>query len=257
MVTQLTKEESIKVALLVGEILLKSGAETYRVEDTVKRICAVNGYHDIQPFVTPTLILIGDNSMDNKMSLVRINTRSINLERVAAINDFSYGYAACKLDFTETLLYLQGVAKQTGYKAQSHIWASGIGSAMFTVMLGGNWADFVASLMVGAIAMYCYQASERMYSSFFISNMLAGLVIGGLACIASSIYAICSVDKIIVGSVMPFVPGLAFTNGVRDFLSGDLIAGNSRIAEAIIIACSIAVGVGFMMKIFIILQGRL
>ena len=79
MVTQLTKEESIKVALLVGEILLKSGAETYRVEDTVKRICAVNGYHDIQPFVTPTLILIGDNSMDNKMSLVRINTRSINL----------------------------------------------------------------------------------------------------------------------------------------------------------------------------------
>ena len=257
MITQLTKEESIKVALVVGEILLKSGAETYRVEDTVKRICAVNGYQDIQPFVTPTLILIGDNSMDNKISLMRINSRSINLERVAAINDFSYDYTTCQLDFQETMLHLQGIAKQTGYKAKIHIVASGIGSAMFTIMLGGNGADFGASLLVGAIAMYCYQASERMYSSFFILNMLAGLVIGGVACIAASIYPTCSVDKIIVGAVMPFVPGLAFTNGVRDFLSGDLIAGNSRIAEAIIIACSIAVGVGFMLKIFIILQGRL
>ena len=32
---KMTRDETLKVALMVGKILLKSGAETYRVEDTI------------------------------------------------------------------------------------------------------------------------------------------------------------------------------------------------------------------------------
>ena len=64
------------------------------------------------------------------------------------------------------------------------------------------------------------------------------------------------VDKVIVGAIMPFVPGLSFTNGIRDFLSGDLISGNSRIAEAVMIGSSVALGVGVVLKLVVMLQGR-
>ena len=35
----MTKEQVLKIALTAGKILLVSGAETYRVEDTMLRIC--------------------------------------------------------------------------------------------------------------------------------------------------------------------------------------------------------------------------
>ncbi len=43
------KNEAIKdiisVAMLAGKIMLENGAETYRVEDTIKRICQSNNNH--------------------------------------------------------------------------------------------------------------------------------------------------------------------------------------------------------------------
>lgn len=247
---KLNKEQTLKIVLVVGEIMLKSGAETYRVEDTIIRMCRVQGHTDIQPFVTPTLILIGENSKAGISCLVRINGRSTNLEKVAEINDISYAYSKWSLNFQDTLAHLQKIADKKGYTPSWHRYASGISSATFSIMLGGNIADFVAALIVGFVAMYFYQLIEYLHSSLFVSNMVAGIVVGGLACLANIIYQDCAVDKIIVGAVMPFVPGLAFTNGVRDFLSGDLISGNSRISEALIIAVSIAVGVGTMLKLF-------
>ncbi|MFQ9523417.1 MAG: threonine/serine exporter family protein [Phascolarctobacterium faecium] len=32
-----------------------------------------------------------------------------------------------------------------------------------------------------------------------------------------------------------FVPGVAFTNGLRDYMAGDLLSGNARIAEALLL----------------------
>jgi uncharacterized membrane protein YjjP (DUF1212 family) len=55
-------------------------------------------------------------------------------------------------------------------------------------------------------------------------------------------------ENIIVGALMPFLPGLAFTNGVRDYMAGDLLSGNSRIAEAALFALSIAIGLVFALK---------
>ena len=42
-------------------------------------------------------------------------------------------------------------------------------------------------------------------------------------------------DPIIIGSIMPLVPGVAITNAIRDTIQGDLVAGNSRATEAFLI----------------------
>ena len=49
---------------------------------------------------------------------------------------------------------------------------------------------------------------------------------------------------------MLFVPGAAITNALRDFLTGDMLSGVSRATEAIAIAISLAVGAGFVLKIW-------
>ncbi len=49
------KMQTIKLALFLGELLVKNGAETYRVEDSVLRICKSRGYNHINCFTTPTV----------------------------------------------------------------------------------------------------------------------------------------------------------------------------------------------------------
>ena len=78
--------------------------------------------------------------------------------------------------------------------------------------------------------------------SAFWENALAGAAIGACTILCCAISIQCTKTNIIVGSLMPFVPGVACTNGLRDYMAGDLVSGNSRIAEALLFAISIAIG---------------
>ena len=44
---------------------------------------------------------------------------------------------------------------------------------------------------------------------------------------------------------MPLIPGVAFTNAIRDVAGGDYISGSVRMLDALIIFFCIAIGVGF------------
>lgn len=51
-----------------------------------------------------------------------------------------------------------------------------------------------------------------------------------------------SVDKIIIGIIMLLVPGLAFTNAVKDIFIGDTISGVMRLIETVLLAAALALG---------------
>ena len=57
-------------------------------------------------------------------------------------------------------------------------------------------------------------------------------------------------DKIIIGSIMLLVPGLALANAMRDFISSDTVTGISRATEAILVATGLAIGVAIAMMIY-------
>ncbi len=62
-------------------------------------------------------------------------------------------------------------------------------------------------------------------------------------------------NPIIIGSIMIFLPGVAITNAVRDSLAGDLLAGSARAMEAMLIAVSIAAGVGAVLFLWVSVGG--
>ena len=86
--------------------------------------------------------------------------------------------------------------------------------------------------------------------SAFWENALSGAAIGALAIFCCEMDGECTRTNIIVGALMPFLPGVAFTNGLRDYMAGDLISGNSRIAEAMLFATSIAIGLAFSLLVW-------
>lgn len=58
------------------------------------------------------------------------------------------------------------------------------------------------------------------------------------------------VDKVIIGDIMLFIPGLAIVNAVRDMLYGDVMTGFFRLVEAILVAGAIACGIALSLILF-------
>ena len=58
------------------------------------------------------------------------------------------------------------------------------------------------------------------------------------------------ISHMIIGAVIPMVPGVAFTNGIRDIADGDYIAGSVRLLDALLVFVCIAMGVGLTFTLY-------
>ena len=248
--TDFTRDQTINIAVKMGKILLKSGAETYRVEDTISRCCLAHGY-EVDPFVTPTVIILGNEDTDSFIRVSRIGYRSTNLSLISEMNSMSYNFAKWDMGYEDTCKWLDKKWRQPApYGKWMVCLASGIGSAAFAAMLGGNSHDFIAAFITGGLSMVLLKQLGGYRPSAFWENALSGAAIGALAIFCCEMDGECTRTNIIVGALMPFLPGVAFTNGLRDYMAGDLISGNSRIAEAMLFATSIAIGLAFSLLVW-------
>ena len=84
----------------------------------------------------------------------------------------------------------------------------------------------------------------------FLDMFVAAFVIGTFAIFSVKLSLANNIDHIIIGAVMPLVPGVAITNSFRDILSGDLLSGIARGIEAIFVAAAIGVGIATTLLLF-------
>lgn len=100
-----------QIAQLTGEIMLKNGAETYRVEDTISRILGTTGFAQIEAFTTLTGITIsmGDPSITPIASVKRDQSRSNHLRKVEMANDLSRRFVSGKIDIEGALAELNRI----------------------------------------------------------------------------------------------------------------------------------------------------
>ena len=64
-----------------------------------------------------------------------------------------------------------------------------------------------------------------------------------------------SASHAIIGALMILTPGIAFTMGIRDFVQGDYLSGTIRMIDALLIAASIAIGTGLVLRLYTVLTG--
>ena len=81
----------MEMAVRAGEIMLASGAEVYRVEDTIHRILKHSGIARADVFVVTTGIVatIADASLPPLTLVKRVENRATNLNRIYQVNNVS------------------------------------------------------------------------------------------------------------------------------------------------------------------------
>ncbi len=238
----MTLNKVLRIASYAGKMILENGGETYRAEDIVSRICEA---HETSAdcFATLSGIIVAVRKDEKTLStVIRIKSRTINLEKVHQINDLARDtkYYSCD-DFMEKLKDIDGTSR---YSIPFNFLAHAITAASFAVLFGGTLKDFWGTLPIGAaVYLLSYSFSKYELNGIFV-NTLGGAISAFLAYYFYSIGFIENTDKAIIGSLMLLVPGLALTNGIRDIIAGDYMTGMARGTEALLVATSLAVGTG-------------
>ena len=81
-------EMAIDCILLAGRIMMESGAETYRVEDTMLRMARSQNLDDAQSYVTPTGIIFS-LGRTQPTRVTSISTRITDLHKITLVNNVS------------------------------------------------------------------------------------------------------------------------------------------------------------------------
>lgn len=240
------------LAILAGRTLLKNGAETYRAEDTIERICKSRitiKYADA--FVTPTGIFASLEYKGEMLTyLMRVKSTKINLNKISLVNEFSREFVNSDMPTDEGLEKLRTIGKTHIYSQPFKNIFGSIACAFFSLLFGGGFLDFLTSFIVGFVVLLSVNKINKYKMTFFINNFIGAAIASILAILFTELKIAQNMDTIIIASIMPLVPGVAITNAMRDTISGDFVSGLSRSMEAIFSALAIAFGVGIVLNIY-------
>lgn len=253
------KKIILRLALFIGELMLINGAETFRVEDTILRICNSRGYNHVNVFASPTVIIISDYRFDGYSFMKTIKGRSIDLNKISMLNSFSRKFVADKsITAEDAMEELKVLCNTICYSPLLTYFSTGIGSAFFACLLGGNTIpNFIATFLTSILAVMLYKKIMKLSSISAFASLSASTFIALVGLLLFQLGVILSPTTVIVGSIMPLLPGVAFVKGIRDLISGDLISGVTRSFEAFVTAGSIACGVWIVLDLWVRLGGNL
>lgn len=235
----------LEFATDAGKLMLTSGAETSRVEDTMSRILSKSNATSVEAMSLNTCIIGTINNKDEApLTLVkRVESSNVNFETICKINDISRNFVSDKITLDEAVNALEHIHEIPTFTKPTRIIAHGIACGGFTLVLSGTFMDGIVSFIFGIILGTLLLFSEDENIPFFFVNLVGGTLAGLGTTLLSPIVPID--ELVIIGTITPLLPGRVMTNSIRDMLEGNFICGSTKLLEALLTGFAIAGGVGF------------
>lgn len=256
------QKKILLLAVRAGELLMKNGAETYRVEDTIMHICKACNVPYVEVFATQTGIFVtidsGQNDSDVFTYVKRIDTgTTTNLKKVSQLNQFSREFVASDMSIDEGVQQLKEIHHVKSLPISIQLLGGSLISAFFCLLFQGGIFDAICAVFIGAIS----YALALFLGKYSLNYFMKGFCCSALACLLSVMIAapfpVLQYSSILIGVLMIYVPGGAITLCIRDFLAGHMVAGLAKMAEVFLISISLAAGAGIILSIWNSIGGTL
>lgn len=227
-------------------MLVSYGAEIYRTEDTIRRICTAYGHKNAEIYVTPANFIITVKSPDGVpiTNSKNVSGRNTNLDRVGKLNELSRFICRMKPDSETIQKHLDTIRHRRTYSQPVLYLSYAAAGAAFTLFFGGGAVEAVFGSLLAIIVKFTSDKLSAIRASTFLNAVVCSMVMSLIAVGLSKAGAVPRFDKMIIGVSMSLVPGVALTNCMRDFISGDFFSGIYTLTEAILTAAGLAVGTG-------------
>ena len=250
-----------RLLTLVTELgfgLSGSGAEIYRVEESIQRLLFAYGIYDSNPFVIPNCIIVSFVTPDglSKNRVRRVPYHGTDVDLIERYNDLCRRLCQETPPMEEALERLEEIRRtRRVYSAPVQLAAYVVASAAFVLFFGGGLRDAVCGGACGLAVGISLRAMSLLRANLFFQSMI-GAAISALLAMGQTVIGLGQhSDLIIIGALMTLVPGIVFTNANRDIMAGDMVAGISKIAEALLVGIAVALGTGSALLLFRYLGG--
>ncbi|MEG0259149.1 MAG: threonine/serine exporter family protein [Lysinibacillus sp.] len=241
-------ELAIDCFLLAGRLMIESGAETYRVEDTMLRMANSQNMSDAQSYATPTGIIFSLGKTQ-PTRIASISKRATDLQKIALVNSVSRKLTSKIITLEEAYDELKTIQKTNYFlPIYMQVLAAALASGCFLILFKGVWLDFPVALIAGGLGFLLLLITNDLTKVKFFSEFTASLTIGLVAFLAVKNGFGSEIDKIIIASVMPLVPGILIANAVRDLMAGHFMAGMAKGTEAFLTAFAIGTGIAVVLS---------
>ena len=234
----------LDLATDVGYELAMAGAETFRVEDSVSRILQSYGL-DSDVFAIPNYLVVSILTDTGKpiTRMRRIGYHSNDLDAVERLNSLSRSICSKHPSPDEGSQWLhQLLATPRTYSFPVKILSYFIGGAGFGILFGCTLSDSFWAGLCGILIGLVQTAMAHLKANPFFTTIASAFFMSLAAYSAVDLGLTRHPDGVIVGAIMILVPGLLFTNAMRDFIYGDTNSGINRLVQVFMIAVAIALG---------------
>lgn len=245
----------VHTLLDIGEEMLLSGAEVFRVEDTVSHIGNAYGAQRVNIFVITSSIILTLTDAEGRdwTHTKRIEKPAgTDFARLEKLNELSRDCCAEGLTLDELERRLQGIRTvHPGWRKYLRVY---FGSALvgfaLTIFFGGTFLDGLMGAAGGFFVCFLQSHLERFFPNRIIFNLVSGFAVGAVICLAARILPALNEDKSMIGDIMLQIPGIATTISFRDMISGETISGALRLIESLLWATALACG--YMLAIWLV-----
>lgn len=249
----------LKLAVSVGETLLKNGGEIYRVQETIGRILSSFGIHDYNVFVVSNGIFatIHEDRPDRGSMVRNVPLGAVNLNVVTDMNQLSREICAGQCSLEEAYERLAECRRKQGVGRIGKMLAGGLGCASFGYIYECGPMECFVAFLLGILLQLFVMAAGSAGLSKFIVNIIGSALASAISFSLAAAGVPLMYDKAVIGAIVLLVPGVALTTSIREMFNGDYLSGSIHLADALMTAACIAVGVGASVKIFQLLGGVL
>lgn len=235
----------------VGEEMMVAGAEIYRVEDSIERMCNAYGANPGRSnvFIITSNIQVTIEAPDGSIitQIRRILRSDVNFDRLARLNDLCRRICATTPDVDELQAELNKIMSKADQRWPVKFLGGILAASFFAIFFGGSVMDAVATGIIAVPIVLLQNKSRLKNDNKIVFTFYLSVIAGVLSHLMAMLGIGDSCDHIMIGCIMLLIPGIALTNSARDILMGDTASGLLRFADSLINAVVIACGFALSM----------
>ena len=234
----------LDTAVDLGYELAMCGAETYRVEESITFVLRSYGIES-EVFAIPNNLIVSIETPEGKpmTRMRRIGYHGNDLDAVERFSGLSRAICNRKPEPAEAKRWLEFVRQSRMYYSTTvHLFGDFLGALGLSYLFGAGLADSLCAGICGLIVGLVTQFLTKLKANSFFSTIAASFLMALAAYGMGAAGLAPNPDAVIIGALMILVPGLLFTNAMRDIIYGDTNSGVNRIVQVFLIAIALALG---------------
>lgn len=241
----------IDLSLMAGQLLLRHGAETQQVEETIHRLGTALGCDWLDILVSPNaLVITVISGAEFRTKTRRVTSLGVNMGIVTEVSRLLGRVESGELDRPALRAELNRITHMESYYNRWVVVVMvGLACAAFARLFGAGLPSVLITFVASAVAMFVRQELNKRAFNLFLVVTVTAFVAGVIASLATRLHVDDQPSLALASAVLLLVPGVPLINAAQDMLKGHYVTGIVRGVTGGLVALSIALGLLFAMTL--------